>query len=249
MGDHHILAIPVYNEERYVAGVLAEARLYSQQILVIDDGSTDRTRALLGKERDLKVITHSHNLGYGRSLADAFDYAQHRGYEWLITMDGDEQHEPSHLPEFLSAAARDQADIISGTRYPNGRRDGAAFVPADRREINRRITKLLNETLGLGITDAFCGFKAYRVATLKQLRITVPDYAMPIQFWIQAARAKLRVAELPVRLIYKDPTRCFGGVLDDPVTRLRHYLDVFDAEFRGDRARAVHPNVEYLSCG
>ena len=88
----------------------------------------------------------------------------------------------------------------------------------------------LNRRLGLNITDAFCGFKAYRVAALRDLHITVPGYAMPMQFWVQAARAGLRVRELPVRLIYNDPTRHFGGLLDDPAIRLQHYLEVLETE-------------------
>ncbi len=144
-------------------------------------------------------------------------------------MDCDEQHEPSFIPRFLEAAAAGDADIVSGTRYPDGH-DVEASVPQDRRQINRQITAMLNERLGLGITDAFCGFKAYRVSSLRHFDITVPGYAMPMQFWVQAARASLRVMELPVRLIYNDPTRHFGGLLDDPAVRLNHYIEVFQAE-------------------
>jgi len=205
---------------------------------VIDDGSTDQTADLLRREKDLCVISHPENRGYGKSIADAFSFARRKGFDWLITMDCDEQHEPSFITAFLAAAARDQADVISGTRYPDGH-DTDDSAPADRREINRRITQLLNEKLRLGITDAFCGFKAYRVAALEAFHITVPGYAMPMQFWVQAARARLRIQELPVRLIYNDPNRHFGGLLDDPVVRLRHYLDVFESELRNDSCRPI----------
>ena len=248
MRDSHLLAIPVFNEERYVVRVLTEARRYSGHILVIDDGSTDRTSTLLRAQSGIHLITHPDNRGYGQTLADAFDFARSHRYDWLLTMDCDEQHEPAYLPRFLEAAARDQADIISGTRYPDGHDHRADFVPADRREINRRITKLLNDTLGLGITDAFCGFKAYRVAALSNLRITVPGYAMPMQFWVQVARAGLRIEELPVRLIYHDPTRCFCGILDDPLTRLSLYLKVFEAELHAGVASSAYSNIDCLSC-
>jgi dolichol-phosphate mannosyltransferase len=130
-------------------------------------------------------------------------------------------------------AATGEADIISGTRYPEGR-SVEASVPQDRRDINRRITAMLNHRLGLSITDAFCGFKAYRVEALADIQVTVPGYAMPMQFWAQAARAKLRIVELPVRLIYDDPTRHFGGLLDDPAARFDHYLGVFEAEMAAE---------------
>lgn len=224
-----LLAIPVFNEEGYVDGVLKAARAYMKNIVVIDDGSTDRTPELLRRHRDIAVITHPENRGYGKSLSDAFCYAMRRGYDWLITMDCDDQHEPSRIPAFLEAAQEDNADLISGTRYPSGQVVEAS-VPSDRRAINRQVTELLNERLGLNITDAFCGFKAYRVASLAKIKITVPGYAMPMQFWVQAVRGGLRIRELPVRLIYNDPTRHFGGLLDDPTVRLRHYLEVFESE-------------------
>jgi dolichol-phosphate mannosyltransferase len=229
MVHNHLVAIPVFNEEAYLPRVLDKVRRYSQKILVVDDGSTDSTPHLLRRQKGIETITHAENRGYGKSLADAFCFAQKRGYQWLITMDCDEQHEPECIPCFLRAAAEGNTDIISGTRYPGGQ-DGDSTAPADRRQINRIVTDQLNRVLGLNITDAFCGFKAYCVAALRHFHITVPGYAMPIQLWVQAARAGLRIRELPVRLIYNDPTRHFGGILDDPAVRLQHYLDVLAKE-------------------
>jgi len=222
-----LLAIPVFNEEQYVTGVLDEAREYVRDILVVDDGSTDATPDLLRKTSDIQVITHPENRGYGMSLADAFAYAIGHRYEWLITMDCDEQHEAAQIPLFIDRAAENDADILSGTRYPAGR-DIPDNVPEDRLAINRYITQMLNDRLGIGITDAFCGFKAYRVCGLKCFDISVPGYAMPMQLWVQAARAGLKIAEVPVKLIYEDPTRHFGGILDDPDERLQHYLAVLE---------------------
>ncbi|MFQ5463650.1 MAG: glycosyltransferase family 2 protein [Phycisphaerae bacterium] len=224
-----LVAIPVFDEARYLIPVLDQVREYARDILVIDDGSRDATPELLRQVPDIQVITHPENRGYGKSLADAFAFAMAGEARWLITMDCDEQHEPACIPRFIQAAATEQADIISGTRYPGGT-GGNATAPADRRAINATVTDLLNRRLGLRITDAFCGFKAYRVASLARFQITVPGYAMPMQFWVQAVRAGLRIAELPVRLIYNDPTRHFGGMLDDPTVRLAHYLDVLDQE-------------------
>lgn len=224
-----LLAIPIYNERDHVERVLDAARPHCSHLLVIDDGSTDGTAQFLDDVDGIHVMTHARNLGYGKSLADAFAYALQHHYRWLITMDCDEQHEPAQLPQFLEAMAKDEADLISGTRYPNGF-DTRGPAPAERRAINRHITTLLNDRLGIGITDAFCGFKAYRVESVRQFHITVPGYAMPVQLWVQAACAGLRVLEIPVRLIYNDPARHFGGSLDDPAIRLQHYLAVFEAE-------------------
>ena len=88
------------------------------------------------------------------------------------------------------------------------------------------LTAELNRTLGFHLTDAFCGFKAYRVEALSRLKLTESGYAMPLELWVQAARAGLKVRELPVPLIYLDATRSFGGSLDDAQARLEYYRRV-----------------------
>lgn len=224
-----LLAVPVFNEEDHLLPVLAEVRRYASHVLVVDDGSTDATPALLRGRPGVRVIRHAENRGYGQALISAFDYAISRGFDWLITMDCDLQHEPAAIPRFVQETELGGVDILSGSRYLVDQ-PGASPVPADRRRINLIITRLLNELLSLRLTDAFCGFKAYRVAALARLRLDIPGYAMPLQLWVQAVRLGLRVKEIPVRLIYNDPDRHFGGHLDDPDSRLAHYLAVISRE-------------------
>lgn len=235
-----LVAIPVYNEERHALHVLSRVLAVHPDVLVVDDGSTDRTRHLL-PDLPVEVIRHSRNRGYGASLSDAFRYAIDHGFEWVITMDCDEQHDPGHIPMFLREAARDDADILSGSRYllPDAPHEGEA--PQDRRFINKILTDEINDRLavrmGTRLTDAFCGFKAYRTSALRRLRPTVTGYAFPMQFWVQAAAERLRVREVPVTLIYNDMTRRFGGGLDDPTVRLAHYRMVLRSELAAQSSR------------
>ncbi len=220
-----LLGIPVYNEQAHVTRVLREIRDFAECILVIDDGSTDETPLLLASQ-PVEVIRHAENRGYGRSMQDMLRWARFDDYDWLITMDCDEQHEPAAIPDFIDAIGRGRADVISGSRYRRHNSDETAMddlPPQDRRVINATITEELNRRLGLSLTDAFCGFKAYRVEACRRLTLDVDGYDFPMQFWVQAAAHELRIEELPVRLIYNDPTRSFGGPLDDPATRLEHY--------------------------
>jgi dolichol-phosphate mannosyltransferase len=78
----------------------------------------------------------------------------------------------------------------------------------------------------LQLTDAFCGFKAYRVESLQKLDLTEQGYAMPLELWVQAAHAGLKIVEVAVPLIYLDEKRSFGGSLDDAERRLAHYREV-----------------------
>ena len=90
------------------------------------------------------------------------------------------------------------------------------------------VTAELNERLGLNLTDAFCGFKAYRVSSLPRLSTSERGYAMPLELWVRAACAGLTVIELPVPLVYLEEKRSFGGELDDGGTRLAYYHRVID---------------------
>src|SRR5262245_28722481 len=189
---HFLTAIPVYNEERHVERVVAEVRRYSPDIVVINDGSTDRTADLLARQEGIHVITHPGNRGYGAALISAFGHALERGADVLVTMDCDGQHEPARIPVLLEAIH--DADIVSGSRYLRDFRQDTA-APADRLEINQRITGELNVRYGLGLTDAFCGFKAYRRDALCRLRITETAWGMPLQLWVQAAHLGLRIKE------------------------------------------------------
>jgi dolichol-phosphate mannosyltransferase len=237
-------AIPVYNEERHLEAVLREVRRYSPRILVVNDGSTDRTPQLLAQERDLEVITHPRNRGYGAALISAFAHALEQDLDVLVTMDCDGQHEPARIPLLLEAIHN--ADIVSGSRYLRDFRQDTVS-PEDRRRINRQVTQELNDRFGLHLTDAFCGFKAYRREALAQLRLTETGWGMPLQFWIQAARRGLRVKEVGVPRLYLDPNRAFGGVLDDAEARLSYYRQVIDTSAAAEGLRpawCTHPDRE-----
>jgi glycosyltransferase involved in cell wall biosynthesis len=221
MSSRCLTALPVFNEARHVNRVLEEVQKYSREILVVDDGSTDGTAGLLQARGDVRVVTHPENRGYGAALMTAFDYAQRHGFEKLVTIDCDGQHEPQRIPLFFDAC-RPDVDIVSGSRYLHVF-PGDSAPPEQRRRINQQVTAELNRRLGLELTDAFCGFKCYQVASLKHLQIREPGYAMPLEVWVQAAAAGLKVIELPVPLIYLDEKRSFGGVLDDAQTRLEYY--------------------------
>mgnify|MGYP002623356756 FL=1 len=227
MQKNFLTALPVYNEADTVNAVLDQVLQYSPHVLVVDDGSTDGTSELLAGRDDICIVRHDPNRGYGAALRTAFDYAKQHDYETLVTIDCDGQHEPQRIPGFVAARKEAEADIVSGSRYLK-HFSGDSSPPPDRRRVNERITVEINDRLDLTLTDAFCGFKAYRVEALEQLQLTETGYAMPLELWVQAACQGLRIIEIAVPLIYLDESRSFGGALDDAVTRLEHYRDVLD---------------------
>lgn len=231
MSARTLIAVPVYNEADHVAAVLDQIRQYADDVIVINDGSTDGTKALLADVEGVTVFHHQENQGYGAALKTSFEYAIAGGFDVLVTMDCDGQHQPKLLQEIACQVYSGDVpcDMVSGSRYLKSFAENTP-APEERRSINQQITACLNKELSLSITDAFCGFKAYRVGALGDLNITVPGYAMPLQLWVQVADLNWHIEEFAVPRVYVDETRSFGGTLDEAEKRLIYYRSVLNEE-------------------
>ncbi|KAB2836836.1 MAG: glycosyltransferase family 2 protein [Candidatus Brocadia sp.] len=223
-----LVAIPVFNESA-IFQIVPQIKNFDLDVLVIDDGSTRCLHKELTKLENIRMIVHPRNLGYGKTIIDAFQYAINNGYDYLLTIDGDGQHEPMEIQGFLQEIPFFTFDILSGSRYYFPRNVDAK-VPRERYIINRKITSIVNRITGFRLTDSFCGFKAYRVEKLKLLHLTEYGYGMPLQLWMQAWKAGLLIREIPVKLIYKDLTKSFYGILGNPDTRLQYYKTIIRKE-------------------
>jgi dolichol-phosphate mannosyltransferase len=238
-----LTALPVFNEAKYVTEVLDEVTCFSPHVLVVDDGSTDGTSHILRRRTDVRTERHDQNRGYGAALLTAFRYASEHKYDVVVTIDCDGQHEPQRIPRFVASCQ--DVDIVSGSRYLK-RYSTDSPPPAGRRFINQLVTAELNARLGLNLTDAFCGFKAYRVEALNRLQLTETGYAMPLELWVQAAEHNLRIMEIPVPLIYLDEDRSFGGALDDGDTRLKYYRQIIKRSV--DSTRLIKQRIGDKPC-
>ena len=235
MASRVLTTLPVFNERQHVDQVLQCVKQHAQDVLVVDDGSTDGTADILREQEGIFVVTHSANQGYGAALRSGFDFAQRGGYDVLVTIDCDGQHEPQRIPEFVATYEKSTefgpVDIVSGSRYLKSF-SGDGVPPEERRSINMQLTRQLNQQLGLRLTDAFCGFKAYRVSSLSRLITSENGYAMPLELWVRAAAADMNIVEIPVPLVYLAEKRSFGGSLDDGETRLRYYHQILQESMR-----------------
>ena len=143
MSLRDLTALPVFNEERHVVDVISEVRKYSTDILLVDDGSSDKTPEILKTLRDVSVVRHQQNQGYGAALRTAFTFALSGQYDVLVTIDCDGQHQPALIPE-LAAAVFNQDDRPADIEYTfgterlvgqfRGRRPATDF--ADRHDID-----------------------------------------------------------------------------------------------------------------
>lgn len=224
-----LVALPVYNQEKNIKDIVSRVKSFASDILVLNDGSTDGSLKLSSTIDGVQILSYHRNRGYGRTIIDAFRYAVKEGYEHLITLDSDGQHAPEEIPLFLERIL--YCDIASGSRFLLPFNVGKD-VPAERYAINMEITKIIRRITKYQLTDAFCGFKAYRVEALKKMNLTEHGYGMPLQLWIQAWRLGLRILEVPVKLIYSDMTVRFAGRLNDPAIRLAYYKKVIEKELK-----------------
>ncbi|HEC36675.1 MAG TPA: glycosyltransferase family 2 protein, partial [bacterium] len=195
-----LLLIPCFNEEENIENILEHLRYVKQnlqkrsefnlEILIINDGSTDRTMQILEKNNQdsiFIILNYKENKGYGYSLINGFKYAKEMKFSWIISFDMDGQHEPKYLYKFIELILENPPEqIISGSRYKIS--DLFWQNPwKDRFLVNAIITGILN-TVGLSITDAFCGLKAYECNAINDLELKINGYEIPIEIWIKSMK-------------------------------------------------------------
>lgn len=231
-----VVCIPVHNQEQRIEEVLHRIRnnAPTADIVVIDDGSRDNTYAILKRHQDLYVIRHNTNRGYGAALKAGFSFAVIHKYDYIITIDSDKQHQPSDIPRFLKFMDQSYWDIISGSRYLQAYEDTIKEAPADRMKVNKKITQKINAITGWGLTDAFCGFKMYKVSAIQNLHISEEGFGMPLQLWMQAWKHGLRIKEVPVQLIYNaaDPSQMVAAT--NMCQRYKYYLKCIQQELENN---------------
>jgi len=211
-----LLLIPCFNEEENIEHILEHLRNVKQnlqkrsefnlEILIINDGSTDRTMQILEKNNQdsvFTIINFKENKGYGYTLINGFKYAKEMKFSWIISIDMDGQHEPKCLYKFIELILTNPPEqIISGSRYKNS--DLFWQNPwKDRFLVNTIITGILN-TVGFSITDAFCGLKAYECNAINDLELEINGYEIPIEIWIKSMKNGYAIVEKGVPVIYKD---------------------------------------------
>lgn len=134
---------------------------------------------------NLYLINHENNKGYGKTLINGFDYSIRNNYRFILTIDGDGQHEPENIPHFFSVIEDSLIDILSGSRYLDPEKI-ASKPPWHRYYVNHKITKVLNRITGYHLTDSFFGFKIHRVDALKKSNLTEKGYGLPLQLFTPA---------------------------------------------------------------
>lgn len=195
---HVVVVMPAYNEEVAIGSMVLRARKQVDRVIVIDDGSTDRTAEVAGLA-GAEVIRHPRNIGKGAALKTGFLEASKNGTSILITMDSDGQNNPSDIPKLIQPILNGNADIVNGSRYVNGK---GKNTPKYRRLGQMILDKATNINSGTHITDTQSGFRAFARRTLPVFKFKQNGMAIESEMLMEAANAGLRVNEVEIGIRY-----------------------------------------------
>jgi len=217
--------LPAYNEEISIGSVVLRARQYADRVIVIDDGSSDRTAevALLA---GAEVLRHDENLGKGAALRTGFEALN--GDAVIVTIDTDGQHDPADIPRLVAPIFAGEADMVNGSRYLNGNKKDTPLY----RRLGQKVLDVatnINMDSSHSITDSQSGFRAFSGQTKEVFRFGQKGLAIESEMLADAAAADLRILEVEIGVRYD-----VGSSSENPVAHgVRVLLNVLhDMELR-----------------
>jgi glycosyltransferase involved in cell wall biosynthesis len=201
--------IPAYQEEKYVSEVARRARAQLQNVLVVDDGSTDATSDR-ARSAGVDVVVHPQNRGKGESIKTGLHYWLQRGSEYVVLLDADGQHLPEEISRFVEAAASDnQAKIFVGSRM-----NDTSTMPFVRRIVNRYMSGKISRACGQQIPDTQCGFRMLHRDIIPEVLSGASRFEYETEMLIIASRKGYRVASVPITTVYSDEVSSINPVRD-----------------------------------
>ena len=202
------VVIPAYNEGKAIGEIIKKIRAQSLDVLVIDDGSSDSCGRIAG-DAGATVLTNEKNLGKGTSLAKGFVYAVANAYDAIITMDGDGQHDPADIPNFISAIQSSGYGMLVGNRMIKVRN-----MPWLRIMTNHFMSWLISLVLGQKVPDTQCGFRLIRKAVLEKMKLKTNNFEVETEMLIQASRLGFTIGSVPISTIYTGEISRINPVTD-----------------------------------
>ncbi|MBI4335393.1 MAG: glycosyltransferase family 2 protein [Candidatus Omnitrophica bacterium] len=200
--------IPVYNGAKTIEGLIRSAKPYVNDILVVDDGSTDETVRVAGMA-GATVISFKQNRGKGKVLKDGFERAIRGDYDAVITMDADGQHEPGDILKIIAGAAPAGTGVVVGNRMSN-----PGDMPPVRLATNIFMSLIISILCGQNIPDTQCGYRLIKSDVLRRIRLVSSNYEIESELLIKAARLGYKIVSVPVKSIYAGQVSLINPLLD-----------------------------------
>lgn len=199
------VVIPAYNEAATIADIARQALAVCEHVVIIDDGSTDNTADEVRSVEGVVFLQNPENEGKAMTLSRGIVWALEQNMDYVITLDGDGQHEPKDIPRFIEMARANPEKIIIGSRMVNK----AAF-PAKRYYANRIASFWISWTAGYPIEDSQSGFRLYPVELFRKLTIKKArayGFVFESEILIKAAKLGVKSISIPIDAIYHEHAR------------------------------------------
>ncbi len=195
-----LVIIPCKNVESHIANVVRAVLGLDLglDVLVVNDGSTDGT-AEAAKSAGAALVEHAVNLGKGAALGTGFRYAVEKRYDAVVTLDGDEQHDPASIPQFLEALGDAGWDVVVGSRM-----DAVRDMPPIRIWTNRTTSRIVSRLAGQDIPDSQSGYRALRTKVVDGMKLVTSRYDTESEILIRAGRRGFTIGAIPIESIYTD---------------------------------------------
>ena len=201
--------IPLYNEEQVIGNVIAEVLTAFDQVVCVDDGSSDRS-AQVAASAGARVVRHPLNLGQGAALQTGFEYAlSDPAMKYVLTFDADGQHQVADALGMIERLRAGEAEVVFGSRFLD-ERSKPSFV---KKLVLRAAVGYTNATTHTRLTDAHNGLRAIDRHVLGQLQITQNGMAHASELVAQIGASKASYVEHPVHILYSDYSRAKGQSL------------------------------------
>jgi len=196
-----VLIIPTYNNHKTIATVIDKCRQHIENIIVVNDGSTDSTTDILSAIPSIEVLSYTKNQGKGRALQTGFNHARKMGYTHAITIDADLQHLAEDIPLFLSKIGEEPHSLCIGNRVLNYQDS----VQPGRSKFGAKFGAFwFKFHSGIPLQDTQCGFRAYPLSLFDTITSGLSKYEYELDILIKAAWAGYRITEIPIHLFYQN---------------------------------------------
>ena len=213
------IVVPAFNEGRRLSAVLDDLATTGHQVVVVDDGSKDRTVAV-GRRHGCYVLRHTFNRGQGAALQTGITFALREGADAIVTFDADGQHQISDLPALLEPVLSGRCDVALGNRFLSRRSN----VPALRKLILQLGRVFTFVTSGVRVGDCHNGYRAFSRKGASAISMKQDRMAHASEIYDQIKDARLTYEEVPVTIRYSAETLAKGQKLSNSISVLFHYL-------------------------
>jgi len=195
------IGIPAFNEEKNIGKVIVTLKKITNDIIVCDDGSNDLTKEI-AEVLGAKVISHTHNMGYGEAIKSIFNEAKKKEVDILITFDADGQHRPEDIMSLTKPIIDQQAEVVIGSRFLKNETN----MPKYRKIGVKVLTKVTNMSIKENLTDSQSGLRAYQKKVLQNISLTDSGMGISTEILIKSHQKEFRIVEVPIQILYGEDT-------------------------------------------